>query len=499
MPEQLTSDQLALAQMLQSYGYYGSQLPTTGGITAAQQPNYSGISRANNALFSAGLSEVSGIDQDTAGDISSFLTGGGAGFVNNVSDGNWGQAALSLLSGGVSGFFNKKKSKPPVFQPYVDAQGNYVSSDPRFVNPVPLTGIPGAMQAPTAEYGNMANQVRLIGDLLPYYSQAISAQKIPDAMGQLAADTATTGPRLALQESLQRQYGPIFDQLNSESNLRKSMANAGNDAAVLAGPGQELIRQALAAAKMADPEYYASRAQTSDSLSKLLAQTTANLGMGLSNTERDEVGRGLALDNARRGTANAPSQLNTVSNAMSFGAAGTARENDRQNQLSRAISASTAFLPAAKSGVDVFQVATGKPSYASQDNRFNTNTATDANATANSLLNTSSSMWNTNANNAAQMALQNDQQNDWTTQLSAIGSAAGGFGKLLMCWVAREVYGAENPRWLQFRNWVVFDSPDWFFNWYAKNGEEFANYIHDKPLLKRIIRWWMDSKIKENK
>jgi len=40
-------------------------------------------------------------------------------------------------------------------------------------------------------------------------------------------------------------------------------------------------------------------------------------------------------------------------------------------------------------------------------------------------------------------------------------------------------------------------SPDWFYNWYAENGEEFANYIKDKPLLKRIIRWWMDTKIKE--
>lgn len=493
MPEQLTSDQLRLAQMLQSYGIGISQLPSAGGWTTPQP----GVS-----LFGQ---QKAVLDGQTANlDITGNLFGapGAGSAIQNFSDGNFGAGISSILSGGFSDILGSvfgDRDKPR-FQPYVDAFGNYVSSDPRYTNPVPTTGIPGATQAPSAEYGSMANQVRLISDLLPYYSQAISAQKIPDAMGQLAADTATTGPRLALQEALQRQYGPVFDQLNSESNLRKSMANASNDATVLAGPGQELIRQALAAAKMADPEYYASRAQTSDSLSKLLQQTTANLGSGLSATERDEVGRGLALDNSRRGTANAPSQLQTVQNAMSFGAAGTARENDRQNQLSKAIAASTAFLPAAKSGVDVFQVATGKPSYASQDNRFNTNTATDSNVNANSLLNTSSSMWNTNTNNNARMDLQNDQQNDWGNRLGQISSAAGSFGKLLMCWVAREVYGAENPRWQAFRKWVIFQSPDWFFNWYMMNGEAFAAYIKDKPLLKRIIRWWMDSKInKEDK
>jgi len=38
------------------------------------------------------------------------------------------------------------------------------------------------------------------------------------------------------------------------------------------------------------------------------------------------------------------------------------------------------------------------------------------------------------------------------------------------------------------------------FNSYCDNGQEFAAYIHDKPLLKRIVRWFMDTKInKEDK
>ena len=73
-----------------------------------------------------------------------------------------------------------------------------------------------------------------------------------------------------------------------------------------------------------------------------------------------------------------------------------------------------------------------------------------------------------------------------------IGSAIGGF-----CWVAREVYGPTNPAWLQFREWMFTESPNWFFNLYKNYGERFASWISNKPRIKDFIRKWMDSKIKE--
>jgi len=72
--------------------------------------------------------------------------------------------------------------------------------------------------------------------------------------------------------------------------------------------------------------------------------------------------------------------------------------------------------------------------------------------------------------------------------------AAQGFGNLF-CWVAREVYGPTNPAWIQFREWMFNESPQWFFELYARYGERFASWISNKPRLKRIIRKWMDSKI----
>tara|TARA_R110002167_G_scaffold285113_1_gene490259 strand:- start:254 stop:1795 length:1542 start_codon:yes stop_codon:yes gene_type:complete len=64
------------------------------------------------------------------------------------------------------------------------------------------------------------------------------------------------------------------------------------------------------------------------------------------------------------------------------------------------------------------------------------------------------------------------------------------------CWVAREVYGEDNPKWLQFREWVIGYSPNWFYNTYNKYGEKMAAVVAKVPALKAIIRPFMDAKRK---
>lgn len=66
----------------------------------------------------------------------------------------------------------------------------------------------------------------------------------------------------------------------------------------------------------------------------------------------------------------------------------------------------------------------------------------------------------------------------------------------VVCWVAREVYGDHNPKWLQFRDWLFRHSPAWFFNLYIKHGEAFARWLRKNPWLKPAIRWWMDGRIR---
>jgi len=90
---------------------------------------------------------------------------------------------------------------------------------------------------------------------------------------------------------------------------------------------------------------------------------------------------------------------------------------------------------------------------------------------------------------AAQAGAQGSMMSGLFQGLGTIGGAALG------CWVAREVYGSDNPRWLQFRAWMLTDSPKWLLNLYIKHGERFANWISNKPTIKSMIRYWMDTRI----
>jgi hypothetical protein len=74
------------------------------------------------------------------------------------------------------------------------------------------------------------------------------------------------------------------------------------------------------------------------------------------------------------------------------------------------------------------------------------------------------------------------------------GMGGGGMG-MGMCWVAREVYGPANPRWLIFRGWLLSEAPTWLVDLYAAHGEDFAAWIHDKPALKAMLRLLMDCAI----
>lgn len=66
----------------------------------------------------------------------------------------------------------------------------------------------------------------------------------------------------------------------------------------------------------------------------------------------------------------------------------------------------------------------------------------------------------------------------------------GGF-----CWVAREVYGLESPRWLAFRDWLVNEAPAWLQRAYAMRGEAIATWLRDRPLAKAALRALMDRAI----
>ena len=63
------------------------------------------------------------------------------------------------------------------------------------------------------------------------------------------------------------------------------------------------------------------------------------------------------------------------------------------------------------------------------------------------------------------------------------------------CWVARAVYGVDNPQWLRFREWMLGDAPAWFRKLYLRHGQRVARWITPHAGIKSLIRRWMDSVI----
>ena len=68
-------------------------------------------------------------------------------------------------------------------------------------------------------------------------------------------------------------------------------------------------------------------------------------------------------------------------------------------------------------------------------------------------------------------------------------------GDDVFCWVARAVYGVDNPKWLRFREWMLNDAPAWFRNAYLRHGHRVARWITPHAGVKALIRRWMDSVI----
>jgi hypothetical protein len=124
-----------------------------------------------------------------------------------------------------------------------------------------------------------------------------------------------------------------------------------------------------------------------------------------------------------------------------------------------------------------------------QNNRFNRlNTLANYGQNANSILSgQGTSMANnlsTNYLNLGNAAASNELNRGNTMKdLWKMGATA-----YMMCWVARAIFGADNPKWLQARDYVLNIGPKWFKNLYAKHGEKFAEFIQDKPLLKKAIK-----------
>jgi len=65
----------------------------------------------------------------------------------------------------------------------------------------------------------------------------------------------------------------------------------------------------------------------------------------------------------------------------------------------------------------------------------------------------------------------------------------------IYCWVARAVYGEDDPNWMLFRSWMLEDAPKWLRALYISKGERVGRWIAPHRRLKSVVRRWMDARI----
>lgn len=77
------------------------------------------------------------------------------------------------------------------------------------------------------------------------------------------------------------------------------------------------------------------------------------------------------------------------------------------------------------------------------------------------------------------------------------GVVANNYKKVLdpfgiFCWAAREAYGQDNPKWLQFREWILGSAPESLRELYRQKAPALAEQMKINPTLRAEVRQIMD-------
>jgi len=159
----------------------------------------------------------------------------------------------------------------------------------------------------------------------------------------------------------------------------------------------------------------------------------------------------------------------------------------------RAAAASMVGLEQA-TGADPFQAILGRPSGAGVGvGQRVMDTAQYGLGSAPSFITPQTGLGYISAENAAQASMYGAEQQAAAARSAGKKSMLGGILGGIFCWVAREAYGADNPKWLRFREWMLNRAPDDLREYYIEHGPAIAENIrHDEP-AKASMRDTMDA------
>lgn len=271
---------------------------------------------------------------------------------------------------------------------------------------------------------------------LPGLTQVTAQNILPYEQAKIDASKVISPQQMDLQTQLYDTYGQRLNNIGNEIARTNAISQAETDKQVLEGPGKELISSALAAQRVADPEYFRTREAMAPALEKLIG--SYDLTGGLSAGENAAMERSVNQGNAARGVATAPSNIATVQNAVQFGDATRRRQQENQAGLANALNVGTGFLPASRTGFDPFKVATGKTSGANTgENKFTGTQQVGADT-----MGMSTNMFNQIANTHNNAANINAQRRDGLDRFNETFSSTVGS---VCCFIFMEAYNGNIP------------------------------------------------------
>jgi hypothetical protein len=260
------------------------------------------------------------------------------------------------------------------------------------------------------------------------------------------------------------------------------LANKVLGSSYLGRPADSLMDLYGQAAPQMNQAYAAANPQQWATMGTLLDQSLGDLRLGgeLGPSDRARLQQQYAREASRRGFGYSP--VDAATSTMGFWLAGENLKAQRAGRAGQAVSIYGQFSPQAALISSILGQAGQTLPYAQQSfgEPFNPYV---------------SDLYNTNL--GAQWEYEK-LLNAIRTQ-SAMNTAQGGAGLLSaagFCWIAREVFGMTDPRWLEFRVWLLTQANPALRIAYFVFGRAIARFIRNKPRLKAAIRRWMERKIK---
>lgn len=246
----------------------------------------------------------------------------------------------------------------------------------------------GDEKAPSVQKST-ARTVASVKRNLPYYTDIANQQILPIEQAKLEATQQISPEYQQLLTQLYGQYAPKLAQIGAQTEDINRRAAADTDLGILNNSGAAISSAYRSADQALNPEYFANRAQLSNSLGQLLALND----LSRPNIEAERL---VSQEEARSGNAGTPSATSTLANALSFGNEGI----KRQNQLSQAIAIGSAMLPNIRSSFDPAANALTRGSSNAGQSQFlgNREIGNEAFGAAQDLLNTSTGLQATSMN-----------------------------------------------------------------------------------------------------